>query len=74
MNAKPMPKPRTSIAMHSQKIEVCAPIRANGIVAAAVSITPNRASGPPPKRSVSLPESGMTSGGAETLSGRSAGR
>ena len=61
MKANPMPIPRTNIATDRPKIEVCAPISPNGIVAIVVTTTPMSASGPPPQRSVSLPASGMTS-------------
>ena len=44
-----------------RRSSVCAPISPNGIVARVVTITPNSASGPPPRRSVSLPASGITS-------------
>ena len=50
-----------NITIDRPRIEVCAPISANGIVASVVTITPNSASGPPPIRSVSLPASGIMS-------------
>ena len=61
MNANPIPVPRISIATDSHTIDVCAPISPNGIEAAVVTITPKSARGPPPRRSESLPASGMTS-------------
>ena len=61
MKANPMPIPRTNIAIDRYRIDVFVPINPNGIVATVVTTTPNSASGPPPRRSVSLPASGIIS-------------